>query len=86
MDYAISIRLSEHQYYLLKEMARQQYRTLGNAYAMLAAEGLRFYFVDNESVYIKKKLDHCETSNPQRENYTEQELIDAFAKIPTQQP
>lgn len=85
MDYAISIRLSEHQYYLLKEMARQQYRTLGNAYAMLAAEGLRFYFVYNESVYIEKRLDHCETSNPQRENYTEQELIDAFAKIPTQQ-
>jgi hypothetical protein len=52
---------------------------------MLAAEGLRFYFVDNESVYIEKRLDHCETSNPQRENYTEQELIDAFAKIPTQQ-
>jgi len=86
MDYAISIRLSEHQYYLLKEMARQQYRTLGNAYTMLAAEGLRYYFVDNESVCIKKKPEHCETANPDYEVYSDQQLIDEFAKIPTQQP
>ena len=86
MEYAISIKLSEHQYYLLKEMARQQYRTLGNCYTMLAAEGLRYYFVDSENIYIKKKPEHCEgTADPQYENYTEQQLIDESAKIPMQQ-
>ena len=86
MEYAISIKISEHQYYLLKEMAHQQYRTLGNCFTMLAAEGLRYYFVDNETVYIKKKPEHCEgTADPQYENYTEQQLIDEFAKIPMQQ-
>jgi hypothetical protein len=85
MDYAISIKLTEHQYYLLKEMARQQYRTLGNCFTMLAAEGLHYYFVDNESVCIKKQPEHCETNQPQYENYSEQQLIEEFAKIPMQQ-
>ena len=83
MDYAISIKLTEQQYYLIKEMARQQYRTIGNCFSMLAAEGLRYYFVDNEAVCIQRKPEHCTTENPHYENYTEQELIDEFSKIPT---
>jgi len=86
MEYAITIKLSEHQSYLLTEMAHQQYRTLGNCFTMLAAEGLRYYFVDNETPCIKKKPEHYDdTAHPEYQNYTEQQLIDEFAKIPMQQ-
>ena len=84
MELAINIKLTEHQYYLLKEMARQEYRTLGNTFAMLAAEGLNYFFVDN-SVYIKKRPEHCETDHPNHEHYGEGEIIEEFAKIPLQQ-
>lgn len=85
MDYAISIKLTEQEYYFLKEIARQQYRSLGNCYSMLAAEGLRYYFVDNESACVKRKPEHCTTEHPEYEHYTEQELIEEFAKIPLHQ-
>lgn len=84
MDYAISIKLTEQQYYLLQQMARQEYRTIGNTFSMLAAEGLSYYLVD-KSIYIKKKPEHCTSDNPEHEHYTDPQLIEEFAKIPLQQ-
>jgi len=85
MDYAISIRLTQHQYQILKEMSKQQHRTIGNCYTMLAAYGIGFYFTDNEAPCIKKRPEDCVTANPAYENYNPSELEDEFAKIPLQQ-
>jgi hypothetical protein len=32
MDHAIAIKLTENQYNVLKEMARREYRTMGNLF------------------------------------------------------
>ena len=42
MDLAIQIKLTEKQYHLLKEMARKEYRTIGNTATMLLAEGFNW--------------------------------------------
>ena len=85
MEHAISIRLTQHQYNILKEMSRQQHRTIGNCYTMLAAYGMPFYFTDNEAPYIKRRPEYCVTANGGYQNYSSTELEAEFAKIPLQQ-
>ena len=85
MDHAISIRLTQHQYNILKEMARQQHRTIGNCYTMLAAYGMPFYFTDNEAPYITRQPDDSVTASGGCQNYSSAELEAEFAKIPLQQ-
>jgi hypothetical protein len=84
MDYAISIRLTEKQYHILKNMAKCEYRTLGNMTTALLAEGIQFYLVDR-SVCVKKMENDCTTENPQYEHYTDQEIIEELIKIPALQ-
>ena len=86
MDYAISIKLSERQYYFLKELAKSEYRTIRNCFSMLAAEGMHYYLADH-SVYIDKLPEDCITEQESLHKdsirqYTDSEVIDTFAGIP----
>jgi len=81
MDYAISIKLSERQYHFLKELAQSEYRTIGNCFAMLAAEGMHYYLADH-SVYVDKLPEDCSTDEDSNHHYAESEVVKVFAGIP----
>ena len=80
MDYAISIKLTERQYHMLKNMAKSEYRTIGNMVGALIGEGINFYLTDR-AVYVKKMEEDCTSENPRYEHYTDQEVIDELVKI-----
>lgn len=80
MDYAISIKLTERQYQMLKNMAHSEYRTIGNMVGALIGEGINFYLTDR-CVAVKKMEDECVTEHPRCEYYTDREVIDELTKI-----
>ena len=80
MDYAISIKVTEKQYHVLKMMANAEYRTLGNMVGALIAEGIHFYLTDR-SVCVRKREEDCTTDHPTCEYYRDDEVIDTLTKI-----
>lgn len=84
MDYAISIKLTENQYNVLKEMARREYRTMGNLFSMLAVHGLGFYLTDHDITVKKTAKDHNPNGNDYQ-YYTDHELEKALETLPLQQ-
>ena len=84
MDYAISIKLTENQYNVLKEMARREYRTMGNLFAMLAVHGLGFYLTDHD-IRVKKTEEDKDPNGNDYQYYTDQELEAVFELAPLRQ-
>ena len=80
MDYAISIKVTEKQYHVLKMMANVEYRTLGNMVGALIAEGIQFYLTDR-SVCVRKREEDCTTDHPTCEYYQDGEVIDTLTGI-----
>lgn len=80
MEYAISIKLTEKQFHMLKGMAQSEYRTVGNMVGALIAEGINFYLTER-SVAVKKMKEDCKTENPNCEYYGDGEIIDELVKI-----
>jgi hypothetical protein len=81
MDYAISIRLTEKQYHVLKNMAHAEYRTMGNMVGALIAEGTHFYLADH-CVAVRKIEKDCVTDHPKCEYYKDEEVIETLTGIP----
>jgi hypothetical protein len=84
MDYAISIGLTKNQYDVLKALARREYRTMGNTFAMLAVHGLGFYLTDHDIVVKKTEADRDPNGN-EYQYYTDQELEKVFEFLPLHQ-
>jgi hypothetical protein len=84
MDYAIAIKLTENQYNVLKEMARREYRTMGNLFTMLAVHGLGFYLTDHDINVKKTEQDRTPNGNDYQ-YYTDQELEKIFETAPLHQ-
>jgi hypothetical protein len=84
MDYALSIKVTEKQYHVLKMMAKAEYRTLGNMVGALIAEGIQFYLTER-SICVRKMEEDCTTENPNYEYYKDAEIIDALITIPVLQ-
>jgi hypothetical protein len=80
MDYAISIRLTEKQYHVLKNMAHSEYRTMGNMVGALIAEGIHFFLTDR-SVSVRKIEEDCVTDHPRCEYYRDEEVIETLTGI-----
>ena len=80
MDYAISIKLTEKQYYILKGMAKAEYRTIGNMLGALIGEGINFYLTER-SVSVQKRKEDWVNENSQYEYYGDAEIIDELTKI-----
>ncbi len=81
MDYAISIRLTEKQYQVLKNMANAEHRTMGNMVGALIAEGIHFFLTDR-SVAVRKIEEDCVTDHPRCEYYEDEEVIETLTGIP----
>jgi hypothetical protein len=84
MDHAIAIKLTENQYNVLKEMARREYRTMGNLFMMLAVHGLGFYLTDHDINVKKTEQDRTPNGNDYQ-YYTDQELEKIFETAPLRQ-
>lgn len=84
MDYAISIKLTENQYNVLKEMSRREYRTMGNLFSMLAVYGLCFYLTDHD-IRVKKTEEDKDPNGNDYQYYTDQELEAVFELAPLRQ-
>lgn len=84
MDHAISIQLTENQYNVLKEMARHEYRTMGNLFSMLAVHGLSFYLTDHTIAVKKTEQDRSPNENAYQ-YYTDHELEKVFETAPLRQ-
>ena len=80
MDYAISIRLTEKQYHVLKNMAESEYRTMGNMIGALIGEGIHFFLTDR-CVAVRKMEEECVTDHPRCEYYKDEEVIETLTKI-----
>lgn len=84
MDYAISIKLTENQYNVLKEMARQDYRTMGNMFTMLAVHGLGSY-LSNHDLAIRKTEADRDPNGQGYQYYKDLELEEVFENAPVRQ-
>lgn len=84
MDYAISIKLTENQYNVLREMARHEYRTMGNLLSMLAVYGLGFYLNDRD-INIRKTEEDRDPDGNEYQYYTDLELEKVFENAPVRQ-
>lgn len=84
MDYAISIKLTENQYNVLREMARHEYRTMGNLLSMLAVYGLGFYLNDRD-INIRKTEEDRDPDGNEYQYYTDLELEKVFENAPVLQ-
>lgn len=84
MDLAIQIKLTEKQYHLLKEMARSQYRTIGNTATMLMAEGFNWYLEDHE-VYVNRMERDKDSEKGHHQYYTDPEMKEIFNSMPLNQ-
>lgn len=84
MDYAISIKLTENQYNVLKEMARQDYRTMGNMFTMLAVHGLGSY-LSNHDLSIRKTEADRDPNVQEYQYYKDLELEEVFENAPVRQ-
>jgi hypothetical protein len=84
MDHAIAIKLTENQYNVLKELARHEYRTMGNLFSMLAVHGLGFYLTDHDINVKKTEQDRTPNGNDYQ-YYTDQELEKIFETAPLRQ-
>ena len=84
MDYAISIKLTENQYNVLKELARHEYRTMGNLFSMLAVHGLGFYLTDHD-INVKKTEQDRDPDKHVYQYYTDAELEKVFETAPLRQ-
>jgi len=80
MDYAISIKITAKQYYILKGMAKCEYRTIGNMLGALIAEGISFYLTERP-IYVKKMEEDWTNEKSKYENYSDFEIIDELEKI-----
>ena len=81
MDHVISIKLTEKQYTILKGLAKEQYRTLGNTYSMLAAYGINLWLETHET-YVERNTDPEQSGHSY---YSDKELREAFDGIPLNQ-
>ena len=84
MDLAIQIKLTQKQYHLLKEMARSQYRTIGNTATMLMAEGFNWYLEDHE-VYVNRMELDKDPEKGDYQYYTDPEMKEIFNSMPLNQ-
>jgi len=84
MDYAISIKLTDNQYNVLKDMAKGEYRTMGNLFTMLAVYGLGFYLTDHD-IRVKKTEADKDPNGNDYQYYTDQELEAVFERAPLRQ-
>jgi hypothetical protein len=84
MDHAIAIKLTENQYNVLRELARHEYRTMGNLFSMLAVHGLGFYLTDHDINVKKTEQDRTPNGNDYQ-YYTDQELEKIFETAPLRQ-
>jgi len=81
MEHAISIKLTHEQYHILKALSKEQYRTLGNTFSMLAAYGLGYWLECNET-FVKKEGSSEEGGYSY---YRDSELKASFDTIPLNQ-
>ena len=84
MDHAIAIKLTQNQYNVLKEMARREYRTMGNLFMMLAVHGLAFYLTDHD-ITVKKSEADRDPNGHDYQYYTDQQLEAVFETAPLRQ-
>lgn len=84
MEYAISIKLTEKQYHLIKEMAHSEYRTIGNTVAMLAATGFKWY-IEERDIYVKRMEHDRDPGKGEYQYYTDQEMKDTIDTMPFNQ-
>ena len=84
MEYAISIKLTEKQYHLIKEMAKGEYRTMGNTLAMLAASGFHWYIQDHE-VCVKRVEQDRDSEQGEYQWYRDPEMIEIMETMPLNQ-
>ena len=80
MDHAIPIKLTEKQYHILSQMAKVEYRTIGNMVGALIAEGISFYLTER-NVPVKKMQEDWTREDGQYEYYTDGEVQDALVTI-----
>jgi len=84
MEYAISIKLTEKQYHMIREMAHSEYQTIGNTMAMLAATGFKMY-IEERDVYVKRMQSDRDPEKGEYQYYTDQELKDSLDTMPFNQ-
>lgn len=84
MEYAISIKLTEKQYHVFKEIGRTEYRTIGNAITMLIAFGLDIYLVDHR-VAVRKAEQDREPDEGEYQYYSDKELNEIISTLPLNQ-
>jgi hypothetical protein len=84
MEYILSIGLTKNQYDVLKTLAQRDYRTMGNAFAMLAVHGLGFYLTDHD-IAVKKTEADRDPNGKEYQYYTDQELEEVFEFLPLHQ-
>ena len=84
MDHAIAIKLTQNQYNVLKEMARREYRTMGNLLTMLAVHCLAFYLTDHD-ITVKKSEADRDPNGHDYQYYTDQQLEAIFETAPLRQ-
>ena len=82
MEYAISIKLTEKQYHILRDMAKEEYRTIGNTATMLMAEGFAWYLEDHDICIYKRPEDQDPECVREFQRYTDKELKEIFSEIP----
>jgi hypothetical protein len=82
MEYAISIKLTEKQYHILRGMAKDEYRTIGNTATMLMAEGFAWYIQDHDLCIYKRPEDRDLGCDREFQRYTDKELNEIFSEIP----
>ena len=81
MDYAISIKLTEKQYHLMKEMAHSEYRTMGNTVAMLVTTGFKYY-IEEHDIFVKQMECDRDPEKGEYQYYNDQELKDTIDTMP----
>lgn len=84
MSRTITVELSEKQYHIIEEMARTEYRTIENTWAMLAANGFIYILCDRD-VCVKKLEEDRDFDGPEVQFYNDKEMEAIVGEIPLKQ-
>ena len=79
--HAVSIKLTDDQFEVLKNFAHADYRTTQNTLAMLISVGLNWHLEDS-GLYVKKINKHRDPDGSEYQYYSDRELKDIFESLP----
>jgi len=79
--HAVSIKLTDEQFEVLKNLSRADYRTTQNTLAMLINVGLHWHLEESE-LYVKKINQHRDPDGSEYQYYSDCELKDIFESLP----